>query len=188
MFFAFPGITLYNEAILALEKKKYFDLSITDGLTKLYNVRYFKEILEKEFALSVGRKAHRLSVIMADVDHFKNFNDTYGHQVGDFVLRRVAQRFKNGSRGHDVVARYGGEEFIMMLPGTDIEDAKIIAERIRESIENRPLKRHNETYSVTMSLGVAMLVDERTKEELIKKADEALYMAKQEGRNRVCSK
>ena len=188
MFISFLGVTLYHEAVLALEKKKYFDLSIRDGLTKLFNIRHFKEILDKEFAICVGRKTRKLSLIMTDVDHFKNFNDTYGHQVGDFVLKRVAKMFKDGSRSHDVVARYGGEEFIMMLPGTDVEDAKHIAERIRETIEQAPLRRSNETYSVTVSLGVATLGDEKTKEELIKKVDDALYMAKQTGRNKVCVK
>ena len=189
MFASFLGVTLYNEVILALEKKRYFNLSIRDGLTKLFNIRHFKEILQKEFIISSGkRRARKLSLIMADVDYFKNFNDTYGHQVGDFVLKRVAKMFKDGSRGHDVVARYGGEEFIMMLPGTDIEDAKTIAERIREAIEKTPLRRSNETYSVTVSLGAATLEDERTKEELIKKVDTALYMAKKAGRNRVCVK
>jgi len=189
MFISFLGVTLYNEVILAFEKKRYFTLSIRDGLTKLFNIRHFKEILDKEFAISSGkRRARKLSLIMADVDYFKSFNDTYGHQVGDFVLKRVARMFKNGSRAHDVVARYGGEEFIMILPGTDIEDAKVIAERIRETIEKTPLRRHNETYSVTVSLGVAMLEEEKTKEEFIKKVDEALYMAKRSGRNRVCFK
>jgi len=189
MFASFLGVTLYNEVILAFEKKRYFNLSIRDGLTKLFNIRHFKEILQKEFIISSGkRRARKLSLIMADVDYFKNFNDTYGHQVGDFVLKRVAKMFKDGSRGHDVVARYGGEEFIMMLPGTDIEDAKAIAERIREAIEKTPLRRSNETYSVTVSLGVATLEDEETKEELIKKVDTALYMAKKAGRNRVSVK
>ena len=189
MLISFLVVTLYNEVVLALERKKYFDLSIRDGLTKLFNVRHFKDILAKEFAMSSGkRKTRRLCLIMADVDYFKNFNDTYGHQVGDFVLKRVAHMFKQGSRSHDVAARYGGEEFIMMLPGTDIEDAKNIAERIRENIENTPFRRHNETYSVTVSLGAAMLEEEATKEEFIKKVDEVLYMAKKTGRNRVCWK
>jgi len=186
MFISFLGVTLYHEAVLALERRKYFDLSIRDGLTKLFNIRHFKEILDREFKVCVGRKTKRLSLIMTDVDHFKNFNDTYGHQVGDFVLKRVARMFKDGSRAQDVVARYGGEEFIMMLPGTDVEDARKIAERIRERIEQAPLKRSNETYSVTVSLGVATLEDEKTKEELIKKVDDALYVAKRTGRNRVC--
>ncbi len=189
MVLAFLGVTLYNEVVLALEKKRFHELSIIDGLTQLFNIRHFKDVLEKEFAASSGkRKAWKLSLIMADIDHFKNFNDTYGHQVGDFVLRMVARMFKDGSRAQDVAARYGGEEFIMMLPGTDIEDAKKIAERIRKTVEDTPLRRANETYSVTVSLGVAMLEDEKTKEGLIKKVDEALYMAKQTGRNRVCFK
>ena len=189
MFLTFPGVSIYNETVLALEKKKYFALSIMDGLTKLFNIRYFKEILEREFVISSGkRKARKLSLIMADVDYFKKFNDTYGHQVGDFVLKRVAKLFKDGSRTHDVVARYGGEEFIMMLPGAELEDARNIAERVRQAIEKKPFKRHNESYSVTISLGVATLTDEKTKEELIKKADDALYTAKKEGRNRVCVK
>jgi diguanylate cyclase (GGDEF)-like protein len=186
MFFSFLGVAIYHEAVLAFEKKKYFDLSITDGLTRLFNIRHFKDMMEGEFNACVGRKSRKLSIIMADVDHFKNFNDTYGHQVGDFVLKCFAQMFKDSSRGQDVVARYGGEEFIMMLPGTDLEDAKIIAERIREAIEQTPLKRHNESYSITVSLGVAMLTKEKTIDELIKKADDALYQAKRDGRNRVC--
>lgn len=186
MLISFLGVTLYNEVVLALEKKRYFDLSIRDGLTKLFNIRHFKEILDKEFSLSSGKRAARkLSLIMADVDHFKKFNDTYGHQVGDFVLRRVARMFKAGSRGHDVVARYGGEEFIMMLPGTGLEDARHIAERIRQKIEATSLNRYKETYSVTVSLGVATLGDEKTKEDLIKKVDDALYAAKNSGRNCV---
>jgi len=186
---SFFTVTLYNEVMLALERKKYFDLSIRDGLTKLFNIRHFKEILEKEFALSHGkRRARKLSLIMADVDYFKNFNDTYGHQIGDFVLKRVAKMFRDSSRTHDVAARYGGEEFIMMLPGTDMDDAKAIAERVRETIEKTPFRRYNETYSVTVSLGVATLKSEKTKEELIKKVDDALYTAKKSGRNRVCYK
>lgn len=188
MLISFFGVTLYHETVLAFEKKKYFDLSIRDGLTKLFNIRHFKGILDREFGASYGRRVRRLSLIMTDIDHFKNFNDTYGHQVGDFVLKRVAKMFKDGSRTRDVVARYGGEEFIMMLPGTDLEDARAIAERIRETIEKTVLKRSNETYSVTVSLGVATLNEEKTKEELIKKVDDALYAAKQTGRNRVCVK
>lgn len=188
MILSFLSVTLYNEVILTLERKRYFNLSIRDGLTKLFNIRHFKEILQREFELSSGkRRARSLSLIMADVDYFKNFNDTYGHQVGDFVLKRVGKMFKDGSRAHDVVARYGGEEFIMMLPGADLEAAKNIAERIRERIEGTPLKRHNEIYSVTVSLGVATLKDEKSKEELIKRVDDALYKAKKTGRNRVCS-
>ena len=186
---SFFTVTLYNEVMLALERKKYFDLSIRDGLTKLFNIRHFKEILDREFALSHGkRRARKLSLIMADVDYFKNFNDTYGHQIGDFVLKRVAKMFRDSSRAHDVAARYGGEEFIMMLPGTDMDDAKAIAERVRETIEKTPFKRYNETYSVTVSLGVATLKNEKTKEEFIKKVDDALYAAKKSGRNRVCYK
>lgn len=188
MLISFLGVTLYHETVLAFEKKKYFDLSIRDGLTKLFNIRHFKGMLDREFGASYGRRTRSLSLIMTDIDHFKNFNDTYGHQVGDFVLKRVAKMFKDGSRARDVVARYGGEEFIMMLPGTELEDARVIAERIRETIEKTALKRSNETYSVTVSLGVAALNEEKTKEELIKKVDDALYAAKQTGRNKVCVK
>lgn len=188
MLISFLGVTLYHETVLAFEKKKYFDLSIRDSLTKLFNIRHFKGMLDREFGASYGRRTRSLSLIMTDIDHFKNFNDTYGHQVGDFVLKRVAKMFKDGSRARDVVARYGGEEFIMMLPGTELEDARVIAERIRETIEKTALKRSNETYSVTVSLGVAALNEEKTKEELIKKVDDALYAAKQTGRNKVCVK
>jgi len=186
---SFLGVTLYNEIVIALKGKKYFDLSIRDGLTKLFNISHFNEILEREFDISSGkRKTRKLCLIMADVDHFKDFNDRYGHQAGDLVLKMVARMFKERTRGHDVAARYGGEEFIMMLPGTDREDAGHIAERIRNRIEHTPLQRHNKTYRVTVSLGVAMLEGEKTKAELIKKVDEALYAAKKSGRNRVCFK
>lgn len=189
MLVSFLGVTLYNEVILATEGKKYFDLSTMDGLTRLFNISHFKEILDQEIDISSGkRKTPRLCLIMADVDHFKEFNDKYGHQAGDLILKRVAAVFRANTRRHDVVARYGGEEFIMMLPWTEMEDALLIAERIRRRIEGMTLKRHGQKYNITISLGIAILGEEKTKEELIKKADEALYLAKGAGRNRVCVK
>lgn len=189
MLISFLGVTIYNEVILATEGRKYFDLSRKDGLTKLFNISYFNEILGREFDLFYGkRKNTKLSIIMADVDHFKDFNDTCGHQAGDIILRKVAALFRERTRVHDVAARYGGEEFIMMLPWTDIEDARAIAERIRRRVEGVSLKNRRRICKVTISLGVAMLEEEKTKEELIKKADEALYAAKNSGRNKVCFK
>lgn len=182
---SFIMMTLYREITIAVEKTKLFNLATRDGLTGLVNIRHFNLLLEAE--LENAKKLNRpLSVIMSDIDHFKHFNDEYGHQVGDFVLREVGKIFGGGARDLDVPARYGGEEMIMMLPGTDEKGAQVAAERIRKNIDEHVFKDGKKTYHVTISLGVSTFKGEKTKDELVKRADDALYMAKEGGRNKVC--
>jgi len=156
-----------------------------DGLTQLYNHEYFKTMLHQEVA--TARRAGRvLSVLLADIDHFKEFNDTWGHQLGDQVLREVSRAVCEACREADIVARYGGEELAIILPDTDVEQAREVAERIRASVEHAPVMHEGEALGVTISVGVAML-DATTRDAaaLIRRADDALYASKRAGRNRV---
>lgn len=157
-------------------------LAITDGLTGLNNHRKFQEYLEREFAVA-QRTGVPLSLVLLDVDRFKQFNDEYGHQAGDEVLRRVAGVLLQVARESDFVARYGGEEFVIVMPGTDNDGALKGAERLRLAIAQGDWPYQ----PVTASLGVAT-VDESVpdRETLISLADQALYTAKRSGRNRVC--
>ncbi|MBI5598596.1 MAG: GGDEF domain-containing protein [Deltaproteobacteria bacterium] len=170
--------------VMNAELKK---LSITDGLTGIYNHRYFYERLEDEVKRA-GRYGRRVSVIMADIDHFKRYNDTNGHQAGDEVLRGVASCIKGRIRGQDIAARYGGEEFAVVMPETGREDAAGLAERIRRAVREEPFfNRENQPGgSLTVSLGVAGFPDDAADAKgLIGKADHALYTAKETGRDRV---
>ncbi len=162
------------------------ELSITDGLTKLYNKRYFLEILEKEFERA-KRFKNALCLIVLDIDHFKSVNDTYGHLQGDSVLREIGGILVQSARKIDIIARYGGEEFVIIAPNTNMDDIHIIAERIRQATEDHDFEAEKEPIKLTVSLGVSTL-REGTNDmlELIKKADDALYKAKSEGRNKVC--
>ncbi|MEZ7890272.1 MAG: sensor domain-containing diguanylate cyclase [Candidatus Wallbacteria bacterium] len=167
--------------------KKTEMLANTDGLTKLYTRRYMENFLDTELEKS-RRYNHPLSVIISDIDHFKKFNDTYGHQIGDFVLEETARVLKNAVRNVDLPVRYGGEEFFAVLPETDYKGAFVFAERYRKLVE---AKEYNDAKTghklkVTISIGVASFpLHTKEKTELIKKADSALYMAKEQGRNRV---
>ena len=176
--------TLYAQIMLAMEKNRLFNLATRDGLTGLYNIRHFKLLLEAEFADSKA-KNKPLCVIMSDIDHFKKFNDTYGHQVGDLVIRDTGKVFRASGRELDIPARYGGEELIMMLPNTKLEDAGLVAERIRKNVESHEYKDEKGTYSVRVSLGVSCLENDESMDALIKRADDALYVSKEAGRNRV---
>lgn len=156
------------------------EIALRDPLTNLYNYRYFVQRLDYE--LQHARAAgHPVSLVVADLDYFKKFNDTYGHPAGDRILQSVAAVFQANVRQRDVVARYGGEEFLLLLPGADIVDAVACAERIRTQIQNvfRP-------YGLTISAGVACFpTHAATGEELLELADRNLYQAKYGGRNRV---
>jgi diguanylate cyclase (GGDEF)-like protein len=159
----------------------------TDVLTDLYNRRFFNEIYSKEWKSALKNKS-QLSIIMADVDHFKRYNDTYGHIAGDECLLKVAEVIKNAiTRPRDIVVRYGGEEFVILLPDCDINGAKFIAEIIMEDLheccivhETSPVKPY-----VTMSCGVASVQprEDLSTDLLLIKMDEALYSAKSSGRN-----
>jgi diguanylate cyclase (GGDEF)-like protein len=156
-------------------------LASTDGLTGLANRRRFGEALEHEFRRT-RRYGFALSVIIFDVDHFKRINDTYGHLRGDEVLRSVAQLAKGSVRSVETVARWGGEEFALLVPQTELEEARRLAERLRRSIAEF---RFAEVGQVTASFGVAALQPGDNSESLIRRTDVALYRAKQAGRNRV---
>ena len=161
-------------------------LSITDGLTKLHNHRFFQDELARAFEES-QRYGRPLSLAMIDIDFFKKVNDTYGHAVGDDVLKRVAQIYRDSVRSTDLVARYGGEEFAVMMPETDLEDAITFAEKIRSIIETTPIETQAGPLQATVSLGVASVPRSsiQSSKELIIAADKALYRAKKNGRNQV---
>ena len=161
-------------------------LSITDGLTKLHNHRYFQDELARAFEES-QRYQRPLSLAMIDLDFFKKINDTHGHAVGDDVLKRAAALFRNSVRSTDLVARYGGEEFAVMMPETTLQDGIAFAEKIRHLIEEAPLETQAGPVSATVSIGVASVPHSRihTAKELIVSADRALYRAKKSGRNQV---
>jgi diguanylate cyclase (GGDEF)-like protein len=157
-------------------------LARTDALTGLANRRTLDEALPREIARA-DRLGERLSILIADLDHFKSINDQYGHIIGDQVLARAAMVFGSQLRPYDLAARYGGEEFLLLLPGASTEDAITIAERIRKEVAK--IEVLGCPREVTVSLGVASWVAGEAPEELIARADETLYKAKNTGRNRV---
>jgi diguanylate cyclase (GGDEF)-like protein len=160
-------------------------LAITDYLTSLYNRRHFSKVGEGEVQRA-RRYQRSLSVIMLDIDYFKRVNDTYGHTVGDQILQGVAESCLKELRGVDVVGRYGGDEFVILLPENDLTAAAQVAERLRKSIAKRRLKTTRGSAKVTASMGVAAMDGKSpTLETLLTRADQALYVAKQKGRNRV---
>ena len=162
------------------------DLSNTDHLTGLYNRRYMVEALDKEVQRSV-RKGGTLSLILLDIDHFKQVNDRFGHLQGDVVLQRVALTMKKELRTYDVAARYGGEEFVAILPDSALQESVLAAERIRLAVQSTTFDGPLAPLCLTASLGVAFFTGEHsvTVDGFIKQADDALYRAKANGRNRV---
>ena len=184
---SYLGTMGYNYIRLTIESSKLKTLAITDGLTGLFVHRYFYLRLKNEFEKAL-RYGNNLSLIILDVDNFKKFNDTYGHQQGDTVLRTVADILMKISRKVDVVARYGGEEFCIILPGTAEYGAKGFAERLRKEIESYNFPGQDKPLKVTASFGVASIPTKGISdyEKFISSADMALYRAKNSGRNRVC--
>jgi diguanylate cyclase (GGDEF)-like protein len=162
-------------------------LATTDGLTGLTNHRTFQVRLDEHLA-QAQRYGKRLSLILCDIDHFKSVNDTYGHPVGDVVLRGVAKTLLKEARATDVVARYGGEEFAVVMPETDGPGALVIAERIRERVKALSFETGQGRLAVTLSLGVASVPDDAArKADLVERADACLYHAKRHGRDRAVS-
>ncbi len=182
-------LILAGQLALEIRKVRLYEaiqeMAIMDGLTKAYVRRHFLERFDEELARS---KRHRLklSFFMVDIDHFKRYNDKYGHLVGDSALQEVAEILKNSVRRVDLVCRYGGEEFALILPQTDKEGGLQVAERIRWAAENHSFKAYDKISKVTVSIGVATFPDDANQMgELIERADKAMYRAKQLGRNRV---
>lgn len=183
-----------NQVAIAIQNAQLHQeikgLAITDGLTDLYNFRYLQERLEEE-TKRAQRFRRPLALIMADIDYFKEFNDTYGHPEGNKVLKVLANILKANVRGIDIVGRYGGEEFIIILPEADREEAQKIAERIRIKVEEYNFKNkedhlNNLNRKITLSLGVTSYFQESiSPQNLIYKVDQALYQAKRKGRNRI---
>jgi len=165
-------------------QEKYKRHAELDNLTGLYNRRWFDEMYGRSFMRS-QKEGTPLSLIMLDVDHFKTFNDTYGHQAGDFVLFVLGRVLKARFRPTDLLARYGGEEFAVILPNTNAEGAKLAAERVRKALEKTPLETPHGTKlpTVTISLGIAEKTNEHDQASLLRDADRALYRAKAAGRN-----
>ncbi|OGW79392.1 MAG: hypothetical protein A3G33_03370 [Omnitrophica bacterium RIFCSPLOWO2_12_FULL_44_17] len=171
------------------------EISILDGLTKIFVRRHFMERFEEELGRALRYK-FPLSVLMVDVDHFKSYNDKFGHLVGDKALRQVAQVIRENIRRVDVLGRFGGEEFIIVAPEIDKSKSMELAERIRSSVARKHLRIYDEEIKMTVSIGTSAFPDDLEKsgdennqqaimDELIQKADQALYRAKEEGRNRV---
>jgi len=182
-------VILVNMISQALERAQLYDeletRAETDGLTDVFNHRTFRERLKNEIERSL-RSGLNFSLLMIDIDHFKSFNDNYGHDVGDFVLRKVADQIKKCVRKVDLVARYGGEEFVVILIEHVKNEAFATAERLREDIQNQEFVQEGQNYTVTVSIGVAEFgEDSQEGQKLINLADQAMYEAKDSGRNCV---
>jgi len=165
------------------------ELAITDPLTKLFNRRYFAEVSSQMFSLA-KRESEPLSVIMLDIDRFKTINDTYGHLNGDRVIEALADVVRSTKRESDIACRYGGEEFVLLLPKTPLNGAVELAQRIRKAIESYSVASDtDETIQFTVSVGVseADYMKDKSIESVTKRADDAMYQAKKEGRNRTCA-
>ncbi|GAP09802.1 protein containing diguanylate cyclase (GGDEF) domain [Bellilinea caldifistulae] len=185
------GQTFANQAAIAIENARLFQqvqqYAITDGLTGFYNRRYFYELAEIEMRRS-QRYGGDLSLVMIDIDLFKNVNDRLGHTAGDQVLMRLSQCLRSQIRASDSIGRYGGEEFVILLPETNVQNALEVAERLRRSAEECTTFVGHTAIQVTISLGVAQMDEDCLNvDDLFHRADRALYLAKQNGRNRVCA-
>ncbi len=167
---------LYRQALLAAHK---------DALTGVYNRSTLDDSLTREIKLA-HRYQRPLAMIILDIDHFKSVNDTYGHAVGDQVIKAIAERTGKCIRSTDILFRYGGEEFVALLSNTDLQGAQLLAERIRAAVEQEQICCGDQTLRVTASLGVAELAANENQAQFFTRADQALYQAKREGRNRVC--
>ena len=177
-------VTLTEVTSLTLEKRVFEHKAYTDRLTNIHNRAYFDMEVDKEIARS-KRENTPLSMIILDIDKFKEMNDNYGHLVGDEILKELAKIIKQRKRETDTFARWGGEEFVVILPNTTLKDSKKVAEYLRAMIEKHTFK---DGLHITCSFGVAQLSENDTKESLLNRADDALYRAKENGRNRVESK
>lgn len=175
LIYPLKNATLFHQAL---------KLAYTDSLTQTHNRASFNDVLKREINLAV-RHTKKLSIIFLDIDHFKTINDKHGHECGDVTLAAVAKRIKDNLRSSDIVFRVGGEEFVALLSDTDLGGAQLLAERIRRSIELYTLAYGMELIKVTASLGVSTLHSHDTVDSFVKRADNAMYKAKHNGRNQV---
>jgi two-component system cell cycle response regulator len=184
------AVTLRFQLVDEQEEKalqRVYESSVKDGLTGVWNRKYLDERLRGEIAYAVRHRSP-LAIVIADIDHFKRVNDTFGHLVGDEVLRSTAQTMRAALRTEDLLARYGGEEFVVVARGVDLKSGVLLAERLRMITERRPVEVEGQTIARTISAGVATVGccgAEVTAQRLLGIADERLYQAKESGRNRV---
>lgn len=167
--------TLFQQAL---------NMAHTDPLTQARNRTAFNDTVKREIRLA-HRNNKPLGLIFLDIDHFKSINDQYGHKCGDLALASVAKWIKENIRSSDIIFRYGGEEFVILLSETDLDGAQLLAERIRQSIDNHTLAFDMQTIKVTASLGVSSLLGDDSVADFLQRADNAMYQAKKSGRNRV---
>ena len=183
--FSAIGIISYYFRLASLAMEHELELlAHTDALTGLYNRRKMQELLERQTAL-FSRNRSTFTLIFVDIDHFKKFNDTYGHSCGDYVLSEAASLMKKNLRQGDVLARWGGEEFLIMLPDTDINGARIVAEKVRKAIASKHFSLAGENFFVTMTFGLAQHQIGSSIENSLTQADKTLYEGKEAGRNCV---
>jgi len=177
----------YHDSLDELFQRQMYESALRDDLTKTFNKKYFTDRLESEFAFALRTKSP-LSLVVCDLDHFKQINDTYGHPVGDQVLAEFAQTVSTLVRAEDVFARIGGEEFGVICRGADPTQAQTVAERIRQAVASHRFAIDGQIVQVATSAGVASIPDERIgdAQAFVAAADQALYDAKHAGRNRVC--
>lgn len=179
-------LNIASLAGIAIQNAYLYEMATTDMMTKLKIHHFFQAALVEERERA-ARQGTPLSLIMMDIDHFKNFNDEYGHTCGDMVLVKVARVIQESVRQLDIPARYGGEEFAIILPKTELNEAIMVAKRIRQSVEESAVVCNEKKLSVTISIGVTQYdydrdIDNKT---MVERADKALYMSKADGRNRV---
>ncbi len=176
----------YHDNLDEIFQKQMYESALRDGLTKAFNKKYFTDRLESEFTFST-RHVTPLALVLFDIDHFKKVNDTYGHQAGDHVLSEISTLLTAALRAEDVFARYGGEEFAVICRGSDATQAMVVGERMRKAVEAFKFLYDGANIPVTISVGVSVLPDPDVKDanELISRADQALYKSKHGGRNRV---
>jgi two-component system, cell cycle response regulator len=176
----------YHDQLDESFQRKMFDSALRDSLTRAYNKRYFTDRLDSELRFAL-RHHSPLALLLIDLDHFKNINDTYGHLAGDDALITFASHVHRSIRNEDVFARYGGEEFAIISRGISRQDAAVFAERLRREIAALVVEADDASFSITASIGVATIPESRvtSPEELIKAADAALYRAKTNGRDQV---
>lgn len=175
LIYPLKNATLFHQAL---------KMAYTDPLTQTNNRACFNDAIKREMSLAI-RHSSSLSIIFLDIDHFKDINDQYGHECGDITLTATAKWVKESLRNSDIICRFGGEEFVILLRNTDLAGAQLLAERIRNTIECHTLAYDMATIKITASLGVTTLSGSDTADSFVKRADDAMYAAKKNGRNQV---